>query len=140
MPCSRCSYLYRRRILTANIHALLVTEIIRHIKQGITRPFLRHAENGEFYFSKGRGIGRRDFIRDWFGSNLAHAFDFPVPESSLLGVPEILIAESDDWNINDLGPGTVFVSREVPKLDDLLHSQLAEVLVDLQRDVIVFDW
>ena len=63
-----------------------------------------------------------------------------MPESSLLGVPEILIAESDDWDTNDLGPGTVFVSREVPKLDDLLHSQLAEVLVDLQRDVIVFDW
>ena len=129
-----------KRILTANIHALLVTAIIHRTEQGITRPFLRRAENGELYFSKGRSIGRRDFIGDWLSSCLAHAFDFPAPEFSLLGMPEILIAESDDWDINDLGPGPVFVSREVPNVGDLLHHHLAEVLVDLQRYVIVFYW
>ncbi len=70
---------------------LLITEIIYRSEQGITQPYICRADDGEIYFVKGRGAGRRSQICEWISGHLAQQFALPIADFALLEVPNALL-------------------------------------------------
>lgn len=68
-----------------------VVEVLRRSEQGMTRPFICRGDDGEIYFVKGVGAGRRSQICEWVAGKLASAFGLPIAPFRLLDVPEELI-------------------------------------------------
>lgn len=115
-----------------------ITEILGRSEQGLTKPFLCRCENGDLYYVKGHGAGRRSLLCEWLAGHLARAFGLPVPPFAVLQAPKALVDLYPEGN--DLGPGPVFGSRKVDHTQDLTQSRVMDVPVQLRRDVLVFDW
>ena len=90
---------------------LQVTEIIRRLDQGMTRPFLVRAEDDALYIAKGRETTQRGLIAEWICAHLARHVDLPIPTFSLLQVPpELALAMGPEASA--LGYGAVFGSLQ----------------------------
>lgn len=116
-----------------------IIEVIRRSEQGITQPYICRAEDGELYFVKGRGAGRRSQIAEWLAGHLALGFGLPIADFSLLEVDRNLIAGGPAW-LADLGHGMVFGSRQHAAVQEFGLTHVPLVDASLQRDVLVFDW
>ena len=71
---------------------LQVTEIIRRLEQGMTRPFLVRAEDEVLYVAKGRETTQRGLIAEWICAHLAQQLGLPIPTFRLLQVPPELVS------------------------------------------------
>lgn len=69
------------------IKALHVTEIVRRLDQGMTRPFLVRAEDDVLYVAKGRETTQRGLIAEWLCAHLARSLGLTIPDFALLEVP-----------------------------------------------------
>lgn len=118
---------------------LQVTEIVRRLDQGMTRPFLVRAEDDALYVAKGWDTSRRGLIAEWLCAHLAQRVGLPIPEFCLLDVPEeltrVLGAEG-----NALGHGLVFGSRQQVGVQEFAVTQLPRVDVGLRQRLLAFDW
>ena len=118
---------------------LEVVEIIGRSKQGFTKPYICRCNDGDVYFVKGRSATRRGLVNEWLCANLAKAFGLPIAPFAIAEVPQELIeADLTGW-LKDLGEGAVFASRKVMG-QELAASQVPSILLNLRRDVLVFDW
>lgn len=118
---------------------LTVVEVIGRSQQGRTEPYICRCNDGEVYFIKGRGAGRRSLVFEWLCGHLAQAFGLPIAPFAIATVPNELI--ESDWNgwLRDLGPGLVFASQRV-LANELTHVQVNDVPQAQRRDVLLFDW
>ena len=91
--------------------ALQVTEIVRRLDQGMTRPFLVRAEDDALYVAKGRETTQRGLMAEWICGHLASALGLSIPEFTLLDVPPELAAAFGPEG-NALGAGLAFGSRQ----------------------------
>ncbi len=108
--------------------------------QGVTRPFLCRGEDGYTYFAKGRYVGCRGLIAEVLAGRLAQALVLPMAEFGVGHVPSTLIRESCRDDLQELGPGACFVSRELIGCEELRHAGLAHVPQELRARVLLFDW
>lgn len=119
--------------------SLQIIEILGRSDQGMTRPYICRADDNEIYFVKGHGAGRRGLVCEWIGSCLAMRFGLPVAPFDVVDVPQELIALSTRNDIGDLGAGPAFGSRRM-QITELTISNLLEISVQQQIDVLAFDW
>lgn len=118
-----------------------VIEILTRANQGVTRPFLCKASDGHSYYVKGIGnhAGHRSVLTEWISAHLAQAFGLPIAPFKLIEVPKSLIEiATPDWST--LGTGTAFGSQQIPLVQELQWSQVKQVPIKLQQDILVFDW
>ncbi|MTW19539.1 HipA family kinase [Allochromatium palmeri] len=116
-----------------------IVEVLRRSEQGITRPFICRGEDGEIYFVKGRGAGRRSQICEWIAGKLALTFGLPMAPFCLVDVPDELVEADGARTLWDLGAGPAFGSQWQEAMD-LTVSAIREIPKEIQQDVLVFDW
>jgi len=115
-----------------------IEEIIDRAANGMTQPFYCRADNGQFYYVKGIGAGRRSLICEWMAGALAIKFGLDVPDMQIAYVPEGLADLHPEGR--DLGSGPVFASQAERNLSEIVFSQLGRVPQQVRRDVVAFDW
>lgn len=118
---------------------LLIDEIARRSKQGITRPFICRAE-GNTYFVKGKGAGKHSLIAEYVCSCLAKSFGLPIADFSIAYVQDSLIKATLMEDIGELGAGLVFASKAIPQPQEIQVQQIMKLDKKLKKDVLVFDW
>lgn len=118
---------------------LCVTEIIRRLDQGVTRPFLVRAEDEALYVAKGREVTRPGLIAEWLCGHLAHSFGLDIPEFTLLDVPPELV-EAFGPEADALGAGFVFGSRREADVQEFAITQLKRIGQAERQRVLAFDW
>ena len=119
---------------------VVIEEILRRSDQGATRPFVCRGDDGALYYVKGRGAGRRSQVCEWVAAQLATVLGLPIAEYALAEVPVELVEAQVFPEINDLGSGIVFASRESPHPQELTVTTRDLVAPALAADVLVFDW
>jgi hypothetical protein len=118
-----------------------IVEIIDRSTQGITRPFLCRGDDGQRYFVKGHGAGRRALISEWLAGHLGLRLGLPIPAFAQVSIPAELIRFSAREDIQDLGAGTVgFGSRLVPHVDELSYPFIGQIDPGLRARILLFDW
>lgn len=120
--------------------AIQIIEILSRSSQGITRPFLCKGDDGNSYFVKGRGAGRRSLISEYICGNLAKLLELPVADFDIVEVSKDLIKWSDAETQRDLGSGFCFASKVLPYTQEFNMSLQSQVDTRLRRDILVFDW
>ncbi|MGH8484303.1 MAG: HipA family kinase, partial [Pseudomonas sp.] len=115
-----------------------IEEIMTRSVQGVTRPFVCRGEDGEVYFVKGMGAGRRSQICELVAGKLAVAFGIPIAPFELVNIPADLLAIGGRNDLAELGPGIAFGSRRC-RVTELTQARVAEVPPELATDVLVFD-
>lgn len=118
---------------------LVVTEVVRRLHQGVTRPFLVRAEDDLLYVAKGREATQRGLIAEWLCAHLARALGLSIPEFVLLDVPPELV-EAFGPEGNSLGAGIVFGSRQQAGVQEFAVTQLKRIKAENRRSVLAFDW
>jgi hypothetical protein len=108
--------------------------------QSITLPFHCRGDDGNAYFVKGRGAGKRSLIAEYICGRLALEFGLPVPSLEIVDIPIELIEWQSVEYKNDLGTGLAFGSKKLEHVQEFTFSQLLQVDVRLRRDILVFDW
>lgn len=116
-----------------------IVEVLRRSDQGMTKPFICRGNDDEIYFVKGTGAGRRSQICEWIAGNLGLAMNLPLAPFEIVYVPEELIDLDVELELNDLGAGAAFASRE-RRVAEVTCSVLGDIPKDLQQDVLIFDW
>lgn len=119
---------------------IVIEEVLGRSKQGMTLPFICRGSDGEVYYVKGAGAGRRSQICEWVAMQLGARFGLPIATSILAEVPLELIDSRVRSDIGDLGSGIVFASRELPHVQELTVTTRNLVRPALARDILVFDW
>jgi hypothetical protein len=119
---------------------LRIVEIMGRSTQGITRPFLCRGDDGQQYFVKGHGAGRRALISEWLAGHLGLRLGLPIPAFVQATIPaEFRFSARDD--ILDLGAGTVgFGSQLVPNVDELSFLFIEQIDPKLRAKILLFDW
>lgn len=117
---------------------LAIVEIIKRSDQGVTRPFLCRCDDGHLYYVKGRSAGSRSLLCEWSAGHLAQALGLPIPPFATATASRELLELHPEGG--DLGTMPAFASRVVEHVQELMVSHIADVVVDLQRLVLVFDW
>ena len=120
--------------------AIQIVEILDRAIQGITRPFYCRCEDGQAYFVKGHGAGKRSLIAEYVGGHLARAFGLPVAEFEIVEVPAELIKWCGRDDAKDLGTGLAFGSKALPYVQEFSVSHIPHVEVQMRKDVALFDW
>lgn len=119
---------------------VVIEEVLGRSTQGVTEPFICRGDDGETYYVKGHGAGRRSLVAEWVAGQLASALGLPVADCALAEVPEQLAAAKVRSDMGDLGAGLVFASRKHPNAQELTPTTRERVPAVLAMDVLVFDW
>ncbi|MFM6999811.1 MAG: HipA family kinase [Limnohabitans sp.] len=118
---------------------LQVTEIMRRLEQGMTRPFLVRAADDVLYVAKGRETTQRGLIAEWICAHLAQHLGLPIPAFTLLQVPPELVSALGP-EVAALGHGAVFGSLQQTGVQEFAVTQLKRVDLEQQRMLLAFDW
>jgi hypothetical protein len=116
-----------------------VVEVLRRSDQGATEPFICRCSDGEIYFVKGSGAGRRSQICEWVAGCLAQALGLPIAPFRIVKVPPELLELGAGLDLSDLGVGPAFGSRK-HMLTELSYAAIEEIPQSVQLDVFAFDW
>jgi len=114
-----------------------IVEFIERSVQGMTEPFICRGNDGEIYFVKGIGATRKSQVFEWIAGNLGLELGLPIAPFEIVDVPEELIEGSAE--LIQLGRGLAFGSRK-QVITELNFAGISEVPLELQRDVLAFDW
>src|SRR3954467_4338219 len=117
-----------------------LAEILGRSEQGITRPFLCRGQDGNRYFVKGSGAGRRALIAEWIGSQIGQTLGLPVPQFCQMLVPQEIIEFSAREDIHELGAGIAFASRLVENTDELAYLFVEQIDPKLRARILLYDW
>lgn len=119
--------------------AVQIVEILGPSDQGRSRPYKCRGEDGAIYYVKGRQTNRASLWSEWICGHLAQSFGLQVPAFELVEVGADLLRETPaEWR--DLGAGPAFGSRHFPSAVWMEVGLIDLVPLDIQRDVLVFDW
>lgn len=118
---------------------LQVTEIMRRLEQGMTRPFLVRAEDDVLYVAKGRETTQRGLIAEWICAHLAQQLGLPIPAFTLLQVPPELVSALGP-GVAALGHGAVFGSAQQSGVQEFAVTQLKRVDAEQRCMLLAFDW
>jgi PAS domain-containing protein len=116
-----------------------IIEVVRRSTQGMTRPYICRGDDGHVYFVKGVGAGRRSQLCEWIAGCLARETGLPVAPFEIVYVPEELLELDSALDLEDLGAGPAFGSRECG-VSELSYSRVEDVPSELQQQVLAFDW
>lgn len=116
-----------------------INEIIDRSEQGVTKPFICRGEDGNIYFVKGRGAGRRSLICEWIAGNLCMRFGLPIAPFTVVDIPSSLISLGFRDDLSELGSGLAFGSLR-QHIVELSIAHISQVPSAMQRDVLAFDW
>ena len=122
------------------IPSVTIEEVLERSPQGMTKPFICRGDDGEIYYVKGAGAGRRSLICEWVAGHLATALGLPVAGYAMAEVPSALILHGTRADIRELGSGLVFASRQIANAQELTLTTRDRVPDSVALDVIVFDW
>lgn len=117
-----------------------IVEVIRRTEQGVTRPYVCRVETGDLYFVKGKSAGHSSLAREWIAGSLAKRMNLPIPDIAILTVPPELVGRDQPELLSGLGTGQVFGSKAVEGADEITIADIAQVPIDLKREIAVFDW
>lgn len=118
---------------------LTIIEVVERSIQGRTRPYICRADDGEFYYVKGRSATRSGLIAEWLCAELAKEFGLPIAPYALASVPDDLLeADATGW-LRDLGGGIAFASQKVNAVE-ISAFQRVRTARATRQDVLVFDW
>lgn len=120
--------------------SVIIEEVLGRSKQGVTEPFICRGDDGAIYFVKGRGAGRRSQVCEWVAAQLATELALPIAEYTLAEVPEELVEVAAFPDIQQLGAGIVFASRELHHPQELTATTRDLVPAETATDILVFDW
>lgn len=123
-----------------NQPTIVIEEILGRATQGVTKPFICKADDGQTYYVKGIGAGRRSQIAEWVSAQLATHYGLPIAEYALAEVPEALIDPRIRSDIAELGAGVVFASRDLAPVQELSITTRDLVPNETATDILVFDW
>lgn len=118
---------------------LQVTEIVRRLDQGMTRPFLVRAGDDALYVAKGRETTQRGLMAEWICAHLAQALGLAIPQFTLLDVPQELV-DAIGQDGNALGAGLVFGSLNQANVQEFAVTQLKRIDTEERRLLLAFDW
>jgi len=116
-----------------------IVEIQRRATQGTTLPFLCQSHDGQLYFVKGKGAGKRSLICEWLASNLALELGLPIAPFDIVYVPEQLVELASSMNLAELGSGPAFGSKML-SVTELTMVNVPGISENVQRDLLAFDW
>lgn len=120
--------------------AVEVIEVVRRSEQGVTKPYLCRCDDNETYFVKGKGAARKSQVCEWIAGNLGNAFGLPLAPFEIVNVPEELVDMPHPLlDLSELGAGPAFGSQRCEVME-ITSAAVAEIPIDLQRDVLIFDW
>lgn len=114
-----------------------IIEILGRSEQGITQPFICRGDDGNTYFVKGIGAGRRSQVCEWIAGELAVKLGLPIAPFRIVDVPIELIESNPQYL--ELGSGPAFGSLK-QTIMELNYAGIERVQDGLQRDVLAFDW
>lgn len=114
-----------------------IIEILGRSEQGMTKPYICRVDDGNIYFVKGIGSGRRSQVCEWIAGNLALHIGLPIAPFELVDVPLELVESNPDYG--DLGYGLAFGSRK-QMIMELNYQGISQVSNELQQAVLAFDW
>lgn len=117
-----------------------IVEIIGRSAQGITRPFLCRGDDGQQYYVKGHGAGRRALISEWLAGHLGLRLGLPIPRFAQMLMPAELIQFSARDDIHDLGAGVGFGSQLVSNVDELTYLYIEQIDSMMRAKILLFDW
>lgn len=117
-----------------------IVEVIGRSIQGITRPFICRGDDGQQYFVKGNGAGRRALIAEWMAGHVGVRLGLPIPTFKQTLVPSELVELSAREDIRELGAGTGFGSQLVENADELAYLFVGQVEPDLRAKLLLYDW
>lgn len=120
--------------------SLSIIEIVSRSEQGMTRPFLCRAEDGELYYVKGRYAGARALCCEWVAGRLGRLLELPIPNFCIADVPRALVEGSSRADAAELGVGPAFASHLVEDAQEITWADVAHIEADLRRSVLLFDW
>lgn len=96
---------------------ITINEVIGRSEQGMTRPFLCHADDWMTYYVKGAYAGKKSLCCEWVASGLAnllvHEEPLGLPRFRMAEVPLALVEGSARSDIRDLGACWVFASMRI---------------------------
>lgn len=105
---------------------ITITEVIGRSEQGMTRPFLCHADDWATYYVKGAYAGKNSLCCEWVANRLVNlalpSAPLGLPIFQMAEVPETLIEGSARADIRDLGAGRVFASMRIEDGQELTWS------------------
>lgn len=109
-------------------------------ERGVLEPFICIDEAGDTYYLKGSNCTAHGSIAEWLATNLARAFELPVPSPMIARVDPGMVDAMDSlrWQM-DLKYEYYFASAEVPYAQPPNRSQLSSVEEKLKTDIAVFD-
>jgi hypothetical protein len=116
-----------------------IVEVIDRSSQGVTRPFICRADNGQIYFVKGSGSGRRSQVCEWVAGNLGRNLGIHVAPFEIVQVPEELLENSEGTELSELGVGPAFGSCKQTVME-LTFAGIKEVPPQTRNDLLLFDW
>ena len=119
---------------------VVIEEVLGRSPQGKTEPFICRGDDGETYYVKGAGAGRRSLICEWVAAHMATAFGLPIADYAMAQVPVELVSFGVRADIRELGAGLVFASRRLHHVQELTPTTRDLVPDPVALDVLVFDW
>jgi hypothetical protein len=116
-----------------------IVEILGPSDQGRSRPYKCRGEDDAIYYVKGRQTNRASLWHEWICGHLAQRFGLHVPAFEIVEIGEDLLRETPaEWR--DWGIGPAFGSRLYPYAVWMEVGLINLVPINVQRDVLVFDW
>ncbi|WP_144149395.1 HipA family kinase [Paraburkholderia sp. BCC1884] len=122
-----------------NGQVIQIEEVLERTTQGVTEPFLCRGTNGVLYYVKGHGAGRKSLVAEWISGCMAQTFGIPIAPFFVAEVDPAII-EYGPPHYRDLGSGYVFASQRIENVMELARSNIKDIPMQLQSDVIVFDY
>ena len=116
-----------------------IVEIRGRAEQGITKPFLCRADDGHFYYVKGRNAGLRSLCCEWIAGNLAQRFGLRIPPFLVAEVPSELVTSSARDDIWELGSGLVFASQKVENAAEITWTEAMALPEHAKAEILFFD-
>lgn len=116
-----------------------ITEVLRRSFQGVTQPFICRGDDGDIYFVKGVGAGRRSQICEWIAGRLGQELGLPIAPFEIVEIPAELLEFHNGVDLSDLGVGPAFGSRR-HRVTELSYAAVHDVPLALQMQVLAFDW
>ena len=117
---------------------LQITEIKDRSEQGVSKPFICTASDGQWYFVKGMNTDRQSLINEWLCAHLAREFGLPIPTFHLLYLTGEHYEHVKPAH-KEIGMGYMFGSQRRDGVDWLEKHHVSRIGASLKKDILVFD-
>jgi hypothetical protein len=105
---------------------------------GVSRPFVCEAADGELYYVKLKNAGFSQLIKEWICGRMAQELGLPIAEFRQVLITEELVKGNPEWEA-ELGHGIAFGSRKRSNALDLRGTESIKKLEDIPGRILLFD-